>query len=72
MSTKSQPWKVHWPPATTAAAGETHGFPVGSILRLEGSAGAHPPPAEEKAQPSKASWPPQGVATDGHAHDLAK
>jgi hypothetical protein len=41
---KTQPWKANWPPKTTVAQGETHGFKAGEVLQLEGSAGAHPPP----------------------------
>lgn len=50
QTTKTQPWKAHWPPKTAPKAGETHGFAKGETLRLEGSAGAHPNKAEDKKE----------------------
>ena len=47
---KIQPWKAHWPPKTPVKAGEKHGFAKGETLRLEGSAGPHPMPTEDKKE----------------------
>jgi len=47
---KTQPWKAYWPPRTPIKAGEKHGFAKGEILRLEGSAGPHPGPTEDKKE----------------------
>ncbi|KAF2133132.1 hypothetical protein P153DRAFT_363354 [Dothidotthia symphoricarpi CBS 119687] len=41
-STKTQPWRVHWPPKTPVTVGEKHGFGEGETIQLEGTAsGAH-------------------------------